>query len=298
LEEEGVGRPSTYATIVRTIQDRGYVNLIDKKFQATDLGIITDIALHQHFNEVVNVAFTAEMEAELDKVETDSKNWKAVLQEFYHPFEDKINKIEKSITKLQVDTDVKCPECNKIMRVTFSSTGKFLTCSTYPTCKSTKNIPRDYQVFPGYYEDNMVLTLSDELEKVLKELEEEMKNVKVVGECEKCGSEMVEKTGRFGLFAACTGYPKCKNTKAIPKTIGVACPNENCKGDVVIRRSKRGRIFFSCTTYPDCDFVSWERPLDRKCPKCNNYMVAKKSKAGEQAVCSDKECKHKEDLES
>lgn len=295
LEEDGVGRPSTYATIVKTIQDRGYVDLVEKKFRATDLGIITNTVLGRSFDDIVNVEFTAKMEEELDKIEAGEKDWVKVLREFYDPFAAKLKEVAKAVSKMQTKTDVVCTECGSPMLVTFSSTGKFLTCAKYPECKATQNIPPDYLVFPGYYEEDMTLKIDATLAEHRKTRADARAEAKVIGTCEKCGKPMVEKMGRFGLFAACSGYPECKNTKAIPKTIGVPCPNEGCTGDVVVRKSRTGKIFYSCTRYSKdgtgCEFVSWDRPIPEKCPECGSFLVTKKSKKGEESVCSKKECK-------
>ncbi|MGJ9381398.1 type I DNA topoisomerase [Salipaludibacillus sp. CF4.18] len=220
LEELGIGRPSTFAPTLDTIQRRGYVSLEDKRFIPTELGDIVLELINEFFPEILNVEFTAEMESNLDSIEEGEKDWVNIIDQFYQGFE-----------------------------------------------------------------------------KRLRYAEEEMKEVEIKDEpagedCEKCENEMVFKMGRYGKFMACSNFPNCRNTKAIVKDIGVKCPTCS-EGNIVERRSKKRRIFYGCDRYPECDFISWDKPIARPCPKCESMLVEKKSKKGVHVQCS--QCDYKEE---
>ena len=298
LEELKIGRPSTYATIVNTILDRNYVELREKKFYATDIGIATSVLLNSYFDDIINVEFTAKMEEKLDKIEEGEKNWRDVLTEFYSPFHEKLSQAYDKLKRMNLLTDFICEKCKAPMSLIFSANGKFLACSKYPRCKSTRNIPQDFPVFnTGMFQ--LATTTDIKFKDRLDAYEAENQTTKegqtpqVMGSCEKCGKDMVLKNGRFGQFMACSGYPTCKNAKPIKKDIGIPCPKENCQGKITVKKSKKGRIFYSCTEYPKCDFVSWDRPNGELCPTCNAYLVVKVSKKGDKVLCSNKECEYK-----
>ncbi|MFS0688111.1 type I DNA topoisomerase [Sporosarcina sp. 179-K 8C2 HS] len=222
LEELGIGRPSTYAPTLDTIQKRGYVTLDAKRFVPTELGEIVHQAVNQYFPDIINIEFTAEMEKNLDNVEEGEIRWVQVIDEFYKDFE------------------------------------------------------------------KHVKVADEEMEKI------EIKDEPAGEDCEKCGSPMVFKMGRYGKFMACSNFPDCRNTKAIIKPIGVTCPS--CKeGQVVERKSKTKRIFYGCDRYPECEYVSWDKPIARPCPKCQNTLVEKRLKKGVQIQCT--ECDYKEDAQ-
>ncbi|MGG4553120.1 type I DNA topoisomerase [Paenibacillus humicus] len=222
LEELGIGRPSTYAPTLETIQKRGYVAIEDKKFMPTELGELIIEQMEQFFPEILDVEFTAHMEEDLDHVEEGSEDWVRVLSDFYESFEKRLEVAEEEMKEIEIEDEV-----------------------------------------------------SDEI-------------------CEKCGKPLVYKLGRFGKFLACSGFPDCRNTKPIIKDIGVTCPK--CKeGHVVERRSKKGRIFFGCNRYPECDFVSWDRPSPKPCPKCGGLLVEKRNKQGGKLQCT--ACDHVEPIE-
>ncbi len=220
MEELGIGRPSTYAPTLDTIQRRGYVALEDKRFVPTELGEIVLELIVEFFPEILDVEFTAKMENDLDFIEEGREDWIRIIDTFYQDFE------------------------------------KRLTVA-----------------------------------------EEEMKEVEIKDEpagedCEKCGHEMVYKMGRYGKFMACSNFPDCRNTKAIVKDIGVKCPS--CKeGNIVERKSKKRRTFYGCDRYPECEFVSWDKPISRPCPKCEGLLVEKKTKKGVHVQCA--ECDYKEE---
>lgn len=304
LEELKIGRPSTYATIVKTILDRNYVELKEKKFFATDIGMATSVLLESYFTDLINVEFTAKMEDELDSIEDGKKDWREVLSEFYSPFHEKLAYADGNIKKMNMQTDVLCDKCKNPMVLLFSARGKFLACPKFPYCRNTRNIPQDFVVFnSGMFRADAVKTLLikerlEEFEKRSAESQPEagQPGAEAMGKCEKCGSDMVLKSGKFGQFIACSGYPKCKNAKPIQKDIGVPCPKPGCAGRVAVKKSKRGRIFYSCTEYPKCDFVSWDRPSGELCPDCGAHTVVKVAKKGSKITCSNKECGYKRDI--
>lgn len=251
LDSLGIGRPSTYAQIVSTILQRNYVELKERKLHATELGETVASILVNNFPKIFNVSFTAGMEKELDDISDNNISYEKVMDDFYTPFEKALDEVQskKSQIKLNLQDDAgeACEKCGKPMIVRWGRNGKFMACSGFPGCKNTK--PLEEQAEPE---------MSDET-------------------CEKCSSPMVIKRGKFGRFLACSNYPECKNTK--PISTGVTCPKDNCSGNIVERQSKRGKIFYGCSKYPDCDFVSWDKPLNRECPSCgNNYMLEKTSK--------------------
>lgn len=212
LEENGVGRPSTYAPTLDTIQRRYYVKLVSRRFEPTELGEIVDTIIHEQFPDIVNVKFTAQVEGELDSIETGSQDWVKVVDSFYRPFSKEVEHAEEEVEKI------------------------------------------------------------------------EMKDELAGSNCEICGAPMVIKMGRYGKFFACSRFPDCRNTKAIVKEIGVTCPKCH-QGNVVERKSKRNRVFYGCSRFPECDFVSWDKPIGRDCPKDGHFLVEKKVKGGKQVLC-------------
>lgn len=264
LEADGIGRPSTYASIISTLKDRKYVELLEKKLHPTDLGTAVSKILVEHFPNIFNVDFTASMEKELDMIEEGKDDWVKVMREFYKPFLETINDLKGKESEIKAsmveETDQKCEKCGKPMVIKWGRNGRFLACSGWPECRSTRPLP-----------------------------EEEARS-KTDQKCEKCGSDMVIKTGRFGRFMACSAYPDCKNTK--PITLGIKCPKPGCGGDILEKTTKTRRTFYGCTNYPKCDFASWDRPVNKPCPVCKHpYMVQKTSKVkGDFLRCP--ECKH------
>jgi DNA topoisomerase-1 len=252
LEGNGIGRPSTYATIMSTIMTRDYVQKERGSLKATDLGITVIDLLLESFPDIFEIEFTARMEGELDRVEAGDDEWVKVVGDFYTPFstdlkraEDRMPELKKSV---QAESDVKCDQCGQMMVKKFGRNGPFLACPGYPECKNTKPLEGDSEP-------------------------EETGEV-----CDKCGKPMIIKRGRFGRFLACSGYPECKNTASIK--VGVACPEEGCGGQLVEKRSRRGKLFYGCNRYPDCTFALWQRPVPKTCDGCGNpFMVYKETKA-------------------
>ncbi len=263
LEELGIGRPSTYAPTISTIQDRGYIEKIEKRLHPKEIGILVNKLLVEHFPKIVDVEFTAKMEEDLDKVAENKKDWVIILKDFYNPFNKNLMEKDKEIDKKELTeekTNEKCEKCKSPMIIKLGRFGKFMACSNYPDCKNTKQ-------------------LNDK-----GEIEEPETTNEV---CEKCGKPMAFKIGRYGKFLGCSGYPDCKNIKAIVKSTGVQC-TECGKGEIVEKKSKAGRIFFACNQYPSCKFALWSKPTGEKCPKCGSLMVYAKN---DSIACSNKECK-------
>jgi DNA topoisomerase-1 len=274
LEEKGIGRPSTYASILSTIQDKEYATKDDKRFSPTRLGEVVNELLVGNFPDILDVGFTAQMEDELDNVEEGKSNWVEVLKAFYKPFVKTLEQAKekmKDIKRQEIQTAFKCEECKSIMVIKWGRRGEFLACSSYPKCKNTKEFKMNEQ---------------GDIEIVEQKTSDE--------KCTKCGSPMVVKHGRFGEFLACSSYPDCKTTKAI--SVGVTCPD--CGGDVVQKRTRRGKYFYGCGNYPKCEFALWTKPVAEECPKCKSpYLVEKLSKrTGDYHACPNKECDYKKEI--
>jgi DNA topoisomerase-1 len=266
LEQFGIGRPSTYAPIISTIQDRGYVKKEEKRFAPEEIGFIVNDFLVEHFPNIVDIEFTAKMEEDLDKVAEGKEDWKKLMTDFYDPFMKNLSAKEKEVDKKAITeekTDELCPKCGSAMVIKLGRFGKFMACTNYPTCKTTKPMGEE--------------------KKLIEEFSGEV--------CDKCGKPMAVKRGRYGAFLACTGYPDCKNIKSITKPTGAKCP-ECGKGDIVEKKSKAGRNFYACNNYPDCKFAMWQKPTGEKCPKCGALMAYA---AKEKQICSNKECKYEKE---
>jgi len=277
LEEKGIGRPSTYASIVDTIQKRTYVDREKARLFPTELGTMVNGLLIENFPKILDIKFTAGMEEQLDDVEEGKIDWQKVLKDFYGPFEDSLataSKQMRNIKKEGIPTDEICDKCGKPMVIRWGRFGKFIACSGYPECKNTKEANDD---------DGAAAAEAERLA--------EGKT------CPTCEGPMIVKTGRTGRFLSCKRYPDCKTT--LPLGIGVDCPEPECGGEVAERRSKKGRIFYSCTRYPDCEFACWDRPRNKSCPQCgNNYLVEKYTKDGQLNLrCPKKGCRYKEKVE-
>jgi len=219
LEELGIGRPSTYASIITTIQDRQYVEKKQKNLYPTELGKVVTKLLEQYFEQIVNLEFTADIESKLDIIAEGNNQWKEIVSNYYEPIEKNLEVASKEIEHINMDE------------------------------------------------------ATDEV-------------------CEKCGSPMVIKHGRFGRFLACSNYPDCKNAKPILQKLGIKCPKCG-EGDIIVRKSKKGKVFYGCSKYPDCDFVSWDKPTGNKCPDCGSPLVETDKKSKHKEKCSNKECKYK-----
>jgi DNA topoisomerase I len=262
LEEYGIGRPSTYAPTIATIIDRNYVEKNEeKRLQPQEIGTLVSDVLAEHFANIVDLNFTAQIEEDFDKIAEGKVQWVPVIRKFYEPFhenlEDKLEKVRKRDILEKLDRQ--CPQCGGDLLVRFGRFGKFIACSKFPDCKYTEKTEEEKQI-----------------------------QVENSGEiCDQCGSPMVVKRGKYGVFLGCSRYPDCKGIKKIEKTLGIKCPK--CEtGDIVERRSKRGKLFWGCSSYPKCNFGLWNKPNGEKCPKCGSLMVF--GMKG-QIFCSNKDCK-------
>jgi len=274
LEEHGIGRPSTYATIITVIQTRKYVEKRDKALVPTLLGRTVCKQLVSQFADIMDYKFTAGMEEKLDKIAEKKAVWNVVLKEFYTPFMEVVNSVMKTAQKVVIESDKKCPNCGKVMLVKTSRFGtQFLGCSGYPECKT-------------------IISLNNSVE--LDDVEGEGKEQQTVDEkCEKCGSEMVMKVGPYGKYLECK---ECKNRKKYIRSTGVKCPK--CGGGTIIeKKSKYGKIFFGCNRYPECSYALWDEPTGNKCPECGELLVKKVTKNGNFEVCSSRTCSFKHPLE-
>ncbi len=269
LEERGIGRPSTYAAILSTIQDRKYVEKSEGKFRPTELGVVVNDLLVAHFTDLIDFGFTAKMEENLDAVEAGRLSWRDVVDQFYRPFE---AALEKATTIARVKpedrpTDQVCEECGKPLVERWGRHGRFLACTGFPDCRHTRPLSGEGTA--------AAIEQTDE-------------------KCPTCASPMVLRTGRYGKFLACSAYPDCKTTK--PLGTGVACPEDG--GEIVERRGKSGKTFYSCNNYPKCKFALWNRPLPRACPSCGYpFVVERRDRQGNVTIsCGKKGCGFKESV--
>ncbi len=270
LEEYGIGRPSTYAPTISTIQDRGYVEKNeDKRFVPKEIGLLVNDLLVEHFPKVVDYQFTAKMENDLDSIAEGKKQWVPVIEKFYKPFKENLDAKSKELTKKELTeeaTDEVCEKCGQPMVIKMGRYGKFLACTGFPECKNTKPL-NDEGTGPAEPE------ITDE-------------------KCPNCGGPLVMKEGRYGKFLGCSNYPKCKYIKSQQQSTGVACPLCGT-GEIVARRSKRGKTFYGCSKYPDCKNIYWSKPTGEKCPECDSLLV---QGAKNTVQCSNKECRFKKQM--
>jgi DNA topoisomerase-1 len=326
LEARGIGRPSTYATILSTIQDREYVHKREGRFFPTETGELVVELLVESFQELFDYEYTARMETHLDRIESGRERWQDTMRSFWQRFSERLAAAEKHMRDIkteEIETEEVCEKCGSKMVIKWGKFGRFMACSAYPECKNTREIPKNGP-----------------------DAEADVSAVEEI-ECEKCGRPMVLKRGRFGEFLACSGYPECRNTRKIVKrdnsievkqdilldeacpvcgkklaikqgrfgeytacstypackyiklkTTGVACP-QGCGGEIVERRSRRGKVFYGCSKYPSCRFVIWNKPLAEPCPKCGvAFTVVKTTKRSDTVrFCHDKKCGFKERYE-
>ncbi len=271
LEEYGIGRPSTYATIISTLQAREYVTLEKKRFYPTDVGRIVSKFLTEHFTQYVDYDFTARLEDELDAVARGEKDWVPLMQDFWKPFKLLVDDKETSVSRSDVTTeaiDEECPKCGKQLNIRLGRRGRFIGCSGYPDCDYTRNV-------------------DDERGSGEPEVVEGRK-------CPECESDLIIRSGRYGKFIGCSSYPDCKFIEPLekPEDTGVQCPD--CKqGNILKRKSRRGKIFYSCERYPDCEYAIWNEPLAQPCPNCHWPITAIKTtkRSGTQRVCPQQDCK-------
>lgn len=325
LEEKGIGRPSTYATILSVIQNREYVEKIQGRFYPTELGMVTSDLLVKNFSEIFDVAYTARMEEELDEVEEGKLKWTDALEEFYKKFKKELRAAERGMADLKgegIPTEEKCEKCGKPMVIRLGRNGPFLACTGYPECDGTRDLPPE--LAKQYGGGSAAPEVPEQqCEKCGKPMAvkrgrfgyflactgyPECRNTKriVIGEgkvtaaedvlldekCPECGSQLVVKHGRYGQFTACSNYPACKFVKR--QTLGIPCPEKGCSGEIVVRRSKRGRTFYGCSRYPECKFTAWDKPVAEPCPNCGSPILLEKTtkKSGPLRYCPNESCKY------
>ena len=320
LEENGIGRPSTYASIISVLQDRDYVNKIDGKFKPTALGLIIVDLLIKSFEDILDVEYTRNLEEDLDKIEQGKTGYVKTLRDFYKKFKKDLTRAGKEMQNLKegLKTDEICDRCQSPMVIKVGKFGPFVACSAYPECTNTRELEKteaesdsgaEAEIEPcencgkpmvlkrGRFGQFLACSGYPECKTTRKLIETKggMKAAKpdqiLDDKCPRCGANLVIKQGRFGEFTACTRYPECKYVKH--KTTGVKCPKDGDKGgDIVERKSRRGKMFFGCSNYPDCDFVLWNRPHAETCPKCGAPFLLEKTtkKLGRQILCNNDEC--------
>jgi len=285
LEENGIGRPSTYATILSVLTDRDYVERLEGRFRPTQLGRLVNGMLQKGFHDILNEGYTAALEEQLDEIEEGKIEWKRAVRDFDQKFSKDLETAGEqmpNVKKEGIPLDEKCPECGSGLIMRFGRFGPFIACSNYPDCKYTRNV------------DEAPASESP----AANGAEEE------IPPCEICGKPMALKRSRFGTFYGCTGYPECKGIRktgpkpAAPIPTGVPCP-ECGKGEIVEKRSHRGKTFWSCNRYPDCKFSLWKKPVIRDCPQCGaNFLLEKVTKRhGTQYVCNTEGCGYVEDAD-
>jgi DNA topoisomerase-1 len=270
LEEYGIGRPSTYATIISTLQQREYVTLEKKRFYPTDVGRVVSKFLTAHFNQYVDYDFTARLEDELDAVSRGEKDWVPLMESFWKPFKHLVDDKETTVSRSDVTTeaiDEACPKCGKPLNIRLGRRGRFIGCSGYPECDYTRNVDDER----GAEEPEIVEGRS----------------------CPECQAPLIVRTGRNGKFIGCSAYPACTYTEPLekPEATGVSCPKCG-KGEILKRKSRRGKIFYSCSRYPECNYAIWNQPLAEPCPKCNWPITTLKitKRSGSQRVCPQDDC--------
>ena len=272
LEEFGIGRPSTYASIISTLQQRKYAELISKRFHPTDVGRIVNKFLTEHFTQYVDYHFTAHLEDDLDAVSRGEKDWIPLMRDFWGPFSHLIEEKDGSLKRQDVtheEMDEDCPDCGSRLSIRLGRNGRFIGCTNYPTCKYTRNLNDDGNTPPPEVLEGR--------------------------SCPKCESSLVLKSGRYGKFIGCSGYPACKYIEPLekPEDSGVPCP-ECQKGTLIKRKSRFGKIFYSCSGYPDCKYAVWNPPVSEPCPACHWPLTTIKTtkRKGTERVCPQKTCGH------
>lgn len=268
LEEHGIGRPSTYASIISTLKTREYVEMDGKRFIPTDVGRVVARFLTNYFTQYVDYDFTAHLEDQLDEISHGNKEWVPLLREFWQPFKTLVDDTAENVKRSDVTQekmDEKCPKCEAPLSIRLGRRGRFIGCTAYPDCDYTRSLNEDADSEPET----------------------------VDRQCPECNKDLLIRHGRYGKFIGCSGYPDCKHIEPLekPKNTEVACPKCH-KGKILERRSRRGKIFFSCERYPDCDYAQWNEPLSEKCPQCDWPVLGIKvtKRSGRQKICPQKEC--------
>ena len=278
LEEYGIGRPSTYATIISTLQEREYVVLDKKRFTPTDVGRVVNKFLTEYFRTYVDYDFTARLEDELDAVSRGEEEWVPLLEQFWRPFKERIDHTQEHVKRSDVTQepiDETCPQCGGQLSIRLGRNGRFIGCTNYPDCDYTRDLTDRGEPEPREVIEGRV--------------------------CPDCGSPLEIKNGRYGKFIGCSGYPNCKHIESLerPEDTGVTCPQCQ-KGTLQKKKSRRGKIFYSCSTYPKCDYAVWNEPIAEPCPRCGWPVLTIKTtqRKGTEKVCPQKDCTFAEPYES
>ena len=278
LEEHGIGRPSTYASIISTLQDREYVELEKKRFYPTDVGRVVNKFLTNYFTRYVDYGFTANLEDDLDAVSRGEEELIPLLEKFWGPFKEQIDHTEENVKRSDVTheaLDEKCPECGSQLSIRLGRHGRFIGCTNYPECSYTRDLNSDGK-------------------------EQEEPEIVEGRKCPECNSDLVIKRGKYGKFIGCSSYPDCRHIEPLekPKDTGVTCPKCG-SGTMMQRKSRRGKIFYSCSSYPDCDYATWNEPLAEPCPSCGWPILTLKTtkRRGVEKVCPQQDCSFTEPVE-
>ncbi len=326
LEEKGIGRPSTYASILSVIQNREYVDKHQGRFYPTELGMLVSDLLVKSFSDIFDLAYTARMEEELDEVEEGKLSWTDALGEFYQKFKKDLRLARRDMDDIKgegIPTEEKCEKCGKPMVIRLGRNGKFLACTGYPECDGTRDLPpelasehstgppapevaeencekcgRPMTVKRGRFGYFLACSGYPECRNTKKIVVKEgmataVGDVPLEEKCPECGNHLARKHGRFGEFIACSNYPTCKFVKR--QTLGIACPVKDCTGEIVVRRTKRGKTFYGCSRYPDCKFTAWDKPVAEPCPSCGSPILLEKAdkKSGSSTrYCPNEACKY------
>jgi DNA topoisomerase I len=327
LESKGIGRPSTYASILSTIQDREYVDKHDGKFYPTETGEVVLELLVASFHEIFDYEYTARMEDHLDRIESGRELWQKAMRDFYDRFSKRLEVAEKEMRDIKteaIETEDVCDKCGSKMVIKWGKFGRFLACSSYPECRNTREIPkvcnldgpaksndeiecekcgRPMVLKRGRFGEFMACSGYPECrntKKIVKSAEEitVKQDIPLEEDCPSCGKKLAIKHGRYGEFTACSNYPNCKFIKL--KSTGVHCAKEGCSGEIVERKSRRGKTFYGCSNYPECDFVLWNKPLPDPCPMCSAPFTVIKTtkKSGTFRFCNNEECEFRESVET
>lgn len=327
LEEKGIGRPSTYQQILSVIMTRDYVQKVDKRFQPTEIGEMVVGLLVSHFQELFDYDYTAKLEEDLDQIEDGKEDWIQALNEFYQGFEKKLKQAKsemRNVKKEEIPTNETCEKCGSGMVIRFGRFGQFLACSNFPDCKNTRELVKEGSLAKQLQSSEKPQETCDKCGREMvakkgrygeflacsgypdckntKKLVQKGGEVQVHQEkpldekCPRCGSNLVQKHGRFGEFVACGNYPDCRYIKT--EGTGVTCPTCG-QGELVKRKSRRGKVFYGCERYPDCDFVLWNKPLQKNCPKCDMPFLVEKTTKREGTVCfcHNPDCDYQEAVE-
>jgi DNA topoisomerase-1 len=320
LEENGIGRPSTYASILSVLADRDYVDKIEGRFKPTEIGELVVDLMVKHFGDIFEIAYTARMERELDQVEEGAKSGVETLSEFARMFRKDLERARRemeNVKQRQIKTDIDCDKCGAKMVRRWGRFGEFLACETYPECKNTRDFDSNNEPLPeldekcpkcgqamamrrGRWGPFLACTGYPECKttrkiKITEGQIEVKRDVMLDEKCPDCGKQLAKKSGRYGEYVACSGYPECRYVKQ--DLVGVDCPK--CSKPIASRRSRRGRTFYGCTGYPGCDFVSWKKPVSSPCPKCGaSYRLESVTKRhGHRLICDNDDCDFTEQVD-